>query len=198
MNILAIDTSTATLSVALLKDNAIKCEYNISNRKTHTNLLLPIISEILSMHSTAVEDLQAIAYTDGFGSYTGVRIGKATAFGLSVAHNVELVEIQTLYALAYPHFGYGGTVAPLIDARNKRVYCAQYLRGEQIGDAEALPLEEFMAKLPPGEVLFTGDGAAKYKQDILEIREGAAFAPIDNSFIKAGTVAVIASEKLNK
>lgn len=81
MKILAIEASSLVASVAILTDDIITAEYTINHKITHSQTLLPMIDEVCKRTETEVEEFDAIAISSGPGSFTGLRIGSATAQG---------------------------------------------------------------------------------------------------------------------
>ena len=99
MNILGIDSSGLVASVALQSDDKLVGEYTIHNKKTHSQTLLPMIHDMLEMADVSVKELDAIAIASGPGSFTGLRIGAATAKGLGGALSIPLIAVPTLEGL---------------------------------------------------------------------------------------------------
>ena len=85
MRILAIDSSSMVATVAITTDGILNAEYTINHKKTHSQTLLPMIAEIVKMIEIDMDSIDAVAITGGPGSYTGLRIGSATAKGIGLA-----------------------------------------------------------------------------------------------------------------
>ncbi len=133
MKILAIDSSGLTASAALVTEDSILAEYNTNYKKTHSLTLLPMIDEILKMTETEVSELAAVAVAKGPGSFTGLRIGSATAKGLTLAADIPIIEISTLEAMAYQLYGTEDVICPMMDARRNQVYYGIYrFEGEDL------------------------------------------------------------------
>lgn len=96
MKILAIDSSGMPASVALLTDGILEAEYTVNNKLTHSQTLLPMIDEVTRMTGQDTSELDAIAIAAGPGSFTGLRIGSATAKGLGLALEKPIIEVPTL------------------------------------------------------------------------------------------------------
>ncbi len=126
MKILGIESASLTASAAIWEDELITVEYTVNHKKTHSQTLLPMIDEIVRMTETDPETLDAIAVSGGPGSFTGLRIGSATAKGLGLALNKPLIHVPTLDAMAYEHFGTDRVICPMLDARRGQVYCGLY------------------------------------------------------------------------
>ena len=132
MYILAIDSATPVAGLALLKDQKVIREEFINFKKTHSETLMPGIDQVLRDCEVAADDLAAIAVTVGPGSFTGLRIGLATAKGLSMACGKPLIGISTLDVLAQNIVFSESLVCPLLDARKQEVYTAFYDTTEDI------------------------------------------------------------------
>ena len=126
MKLLAIDSSGNTATVAVVEDNLLRAEYTIDYKKTHSQTLLPMLEEIRKMTELDLESIDAIAVAAGPGSFTGLRIGAATAKGLGLALNKPLISIPTTEALAYNLYGHNGCICPIMDARRGQVYTGLY------------------------------------------------------------------------
>ncbi len=123
MIILAISTSSSNASVALLENDTCIKELNIINEKTHSEKLMPLIDELFSVTGLTLSEVSLIACDNGPGSFTGLRIGIATAKALAEVKKIPVIGISSLNALSY-NVANSEYVASLIDARNNQVYCA--------------------------------------------------------------------------
>lgn len=198
MKILAIESSSLVASVAILTDDVIKAEYTINHKITHSQTLLPMIDEICKRTDTDVKTLDAIAVSGGPGSFTGLRIGSATAKGLGLALNIPLVHVPTLDAMAYNAVGSSMLVCPIMDARRNQVYTAAYIfNGTSMENAFeqcAIPVDELLLKLKKynRKVLFIGDGIPPYRQMISDKAEFQyEFAPANINRQRATSVAAL-------
>ena len=117
VKILGIESSALVASVAIWEDGVITAEYTVNFKKTHSQTLLPMIDEIFRMTEQDKDSIDAIAIAAGPGSFTGLRIGSATAKGLGLALNVPLISVPTLDAMAYQCFDTVSTICPIMDAR---------------------------------------------------------------------------------
>ena len=128
MLILGIESSSLVASAALLSDEKLIAEYTVNNAMTHSQTLMPMIDAVLKSAGTEPEELDAIAISRGPGSFTGLRIGSATAKGMGLALNKPLVEVPTLAAMAYGLYGITDRIiCPIMDARRSEVYSAAYV-----------------------------------------------------------------------
>ena len=119
MNILGIESSSLVASVALLKDDILIAEYTVNFKKTHSQTLLPMLDEIVTMTGISLNDMDAIAVSAGPGSFTGLRIGSATGKGLGLALKKPLISVPTIDAMAYQLYGCASLVCPIMDARRE-------------------------------------------------------------------------------
>lgn len=126
MKILALDSSGLVASVAVVEDNQLLAEYTVNYKKTHSQTLLPMLDEIAKMIELDLETIDAIAVAAGPGSFTGLRIGSATAKGLGLALKKPLIPVPTVDALAYNLYDSTGVICPMMDARRKQVYTGIY------------------------------------------------------------------------
>ena len=150
MKILALDSSGLVASVALLQDETLVAEYTMNYKKTHSQTLLPMLDEIKKAVDLDLETLDAIAVAAGPGSFTGLRIGSATAKGLGLALDKPLIPVPTLEALAYNLYDTpeDTLICPIMDARRKQVYTGIYAFKDYclitVKEQAALPMEELL------------------------------------------------------
>ena len=117
MKILGLDSSGIVASVAIVEDDALIAEYTVNYKKTHSQTLLPMLDEIAKMTELDLNSIDAIAVAAGPGSFTGLRIGSATAKGLGLALKKPLIAIPTVEGLAYNLYDTPGLICPIMDAR---------------------------------------------------------------------------------
>ena len=184
MRILAIDSSGLVATVAILEDDQTIAEYTVNYKKTHSQTLLPMLDEIVKMTEFDLSTIDAIAVSGGPGSFTGLRIGAATAKGLGLALDKPLISVPTVDALAYNLYGNTGIICPIMDARRNQVYTGLYRfeNGEfQVVEAQmAISVQELVEKLNQYEetVTFLGDGVPVYGKDLKnELQVECRFAP---------------------
>ena len=199
MTILALDTSGTTASAALINEYIILAESSVTladlkatNRKTHSETLMPMVDQLFNITGFSPQTVDAIACTCGPGSFTGLRIGAATAKGLAFGLNKPLIAVPTLDAMAYNISSIsprGTYVVPMMDARRSQVYTALYLDGMRKTDYMALPVEDLLKMICGYEsVIFLGDGAEVYR-DIIGI---GCFAPPCHNRPRAACVGTVA------
>ena len=198
MRVLAIDSSGLTATVAVVEEEQTIAEYTINYKKTHSQTLLPMIDEMVRMTEVDLSAVDAIAVAGGPGSFTGLRIGSATAKGLGFALGKPLVSVPTVDAMAYSVYGCEDIICPIMDARRKQVYTGIYAFREHrlviVKEQAALPMEELLAELNKREqpVIFLGDGVPVFKDMIQEkCQVSYSFAPAHLNRQRAGAVAAL-------
>ena len=200
MKLLVIDTSGPVCGVAVMEDEKVLCEYTAQNRNTHSANLMPMAEAALQSAGKTIGEMDAVAAVTGPGSFTGVRIGVATAKGLAHGAGIPCIPVDALEALSLSAGGFDGVICPIQDARAGQVYGAAFRNGERLTADEPLKLEAFLEKiLAFGErFLFLGDGAPVHREKILEILgEKAVFAPAHLNYLRPSAAGVLAlrSEK---
>ncbi len=210
MKILGIDSSGMVASVAIVQDDVVIAEYTMNHKKTHSETLLPMIDEIMKTSEAKMEDLDAIAIAAGPGSFTGLRIGAATAKGLALAIDKPIVPVKTCEGLAFNMWGAEGLVCPIIDARRNQVYAGLYqVLGsiEVIRDQEPMDIHELIefinnyvadtgktSDAPPLSVTFLGDGVPIYEDVIWnEIQVSCKIAPANMNRQRGASIATYGS-----
>lgn len=194
MRVLAIDSSGLTATVAVVEDTQTIAEYSIHYKKTHSQTLLPMIDEMFRMVELDINSIDAIAISGGPGSFTGLRIGSATAKGLGLALNKPLIHIPTVDGLAYGVYGCRDLICPIMDARRNQVYTGIYTFSQEESLEEdltqpkftvlksqvAISVEELLQELNERgrQVVFLGDGVPVYQKIIKEnLKVPYYFAP---------------------
>lgn len=205
MKILALDSSGLVASVAVVEEEQLIAEFTINYKKTHSQTLVPMLEEVKKMIDLDLSSLDAIAVAAGPGSFTGLRIGSATAKGLGLALNKPIIGIPTIDGLAYNLYGVNKIVCPILDARRNQVYTGIYrfrLTDNQLYQLTvvekqcAVSIEEIVNKLNElkQEVVFLGDGVPVFgeilKQSMLV---PFSFAPAHMNRQRAASVAALAT-----
>ena len=113
MRILAIDTSTAAASAALIENGNLCCEYILNDGKKHSEKLINLIDMVIKSCGLEVNDIDAFACSTGPGSFTGLRVGASAIKGIAQALNKPIIGIPTLDGLAYNLWGYRGFICPV-------------------------------------------------------------------------------------
>ncbi len=187
--VLAIETSTTTGSIALVSPARLIAEITLESPVSHGERILGAIARVLDGAGVSVPDLAGIAVSAGPGSFTGLRVGLATAKGLVEAHRLPLAAVPTLEALAWNLPLAADPVCPILDAKKGEVYGALFVwDGAEQGWRRILPEGAFtpddlaarVAAAVPGRVLLLGDGVAASREAFtrhMGVRAVAAPAP---------------------
>ncbi len=198
MKILGIDSSGLVASVAIVEDNDLKGEYTVNYKKTHSQTLLPMLDEVAKMIELDLNTIDAIAVSGGPGSFTGLRIGSATAKGLGLALKKPLIHIPTVDGLAYNLVGHRDLVCPLMDARRNQTYTGLYqFNGNEmqiVKEQCAVGIDEIIEAVNGigKAVVFLGDGVAVFENYIREnCKVPYTFAPAHMNKQRAGAVAAL-------
>lgn len=199
MKILAIEASGLTAGCAVAEDEKLIGEYNLQYQKTHSQTLVPMLEELKRALELDLTTIDAIAITKGPGSFTGLRIGAATAKGIALALDKPILPVSTLDSLAFNAYGTQKLVCPIMDARRQQVYTGIYRENgwpECLRQPCAVSIDELLEDLNEwGEaVLFVGDGVPVYREQIVQkAAVPVSFAPAHLLTQRAGTTAVLAS-----
>ncbi len=206
MKIIGLDSSGLVASVAVAEENQLIAEYSVQYQKTHSQTLLPMLHAVSEMTELNMDEVDAIAIAAGPGSFTGLRIGAATAKGLGFAIQKPIVGIPTVEAMAYNLYGTRQLICPIMDARRGQVYTGIYefvLQQEserpinyelrEVCGAKAVMIEDLAIDLNKlqREVIFMGDGVPVFEsrlKDLMEVQY--SFAPAHLSRQRAGSVAM--------
>lgn len=199
MKILALDSSGLVASVAVVEDDNMLAEYTVNYKKTHSQTLLPMLDEIAGMIELDLTSIDAIAVAAGPGSFTGLRIGSATAKGLGLALDCPLIHIPTVEGLAYNLYGCSRLVCPLMDARRNQTYTGLYEFDDQgmktVAEQCAVGIDEIIEIINQTgrPVVFLGDGVPVFEAYIREhCSVSFTFAPAHLNKQRAAAVAALA------
>lgn len=211
MKILAIDSSGLVASVAVVEEDHLIAEYTMNYKKTHSQTLLPMLEEVKKMTELDLTTIDAIAVAAGPGSFTGLRIGSATAKGLGLALNKPIIPVPTVDALAYNLYATDVIICPIMDARRDQVYTGIY----QFTKTDASPFTyelhilqeqcavsicEIAEKLNKvckeigKSVIFLGDGVPVFAERLEELMQVPySFAPAHKNRQSAAALGVLAA-----
>ena len=201
MKVLGIDSSGLVASVAVVEDDILLAEYTVNYKKTHSQTLLPMLKEIGDMINLDLNSLDAIAIAAGPGSFTGLRIGSATAKGLGLALDKPIIPVPTVDGLAYDLWGTDKIVCPIMDARRNQVYTGIYEfcdgKLQILENQMAVSVTEIAEKLNAlgREVIFLGDGVPVYRKTLAEVMKiPYSFAPAHMNRQRTSAVAVLGAQ----
>ena len=168
--ILSLETSTSICSVALHECGTLLALAEIKEPGAHAEKLVLLVDEVFEKAGLNFRDLDAVAVSQGPGSYTGLRIGVSTAKGIAYGLDIPLIGINTLQAMAASQpLNPGEFVVAVLDARRKEVYTQTFGDSlQELSSIEAVVLEEgiFDSILEKGRVYFVGDGVEKVKEEV--------------------------------
>jgi tRNA threonylcarbamoyladenosine biosynthesis protein TsaB len=202
MKILGIDTATPFLALGIIEEEKVLGELRFNAGQTHAQILLPSIEKILNQASLELEDLDGIAISVGPGSFTGLRIGLATAKGLCFASGKPLLSVPTLDGLVYFNRALPYPLVPVLDAKKNEVYSAVYNTREgvleRISDYWVLSVEKLVAKIPE-EVIFLGLGLEVFQDRLRELcGEKAHFLEGERNLPSGSSIAFLGLEKFKR
>lgn len=194
--LLTLQTAVPAGSLAVTAGRRLLAEINLDGAGTPTEWLLPTIEDLLRKAGLDMARVDAVAAVRGPGSFTGLRVGLATAKGLAMAAGCPLLGVSSLKCLAMQVPYAALPVCAMIDARKKEVYAAVYRweagQPRQMGDERVIAPEALIEELS-GEVLFVGGGASVYRTLIVRrMADRAHFAPALLNYPRAGAAAALA------
>jgi len=222
MKILAMDTSSLVVSVAVMDNGVLLGEYTLNHSQTHSQKLVPAIKEMLANLELVPADIDLYAVSKGPGSFTGLRIGVVTAKAMAYAFNKPVIGIPTLDVLAHNISFCQHIICPIMDARNNQVYTALYrwattgqerlteYMGVKIEELADIILQHLMPMKSSGstgdeiadnkakdnvKAVFVGDGVYKYRDFFSEkLGESCIIATGNLLLQRASSIAEIALE----
>lgn len=202
MLIFGIDTCCMAATAALVDDRVMVAQTVVNRNKTHSQIMMPQVEEMFKISEIDPCDVDAFAAAVGPGSFTGVRIGVATAKAMAQAANRPCVAVSTLEALAYSSKFFDGIAAPILDARREQVYNALFecKKGSlsRLTDDRALALCDLLDQLKAfdRDVIFMGDGVLAFEEEIKAALGDRAFFPAKTNLMNlGGAVAELGAEK---
>ncbi len=203
MKILALDTTGLVASVALVDENKTIAEFTTNYKKTHSQTIMPMIEQLKNMVELDLSTVDYIACASGPGSFTGLRIGAATAKGLAHGLDKKIIPVPTLDGLAYNLPECNKLIVPIMDARRNQVYSAIYsnMEGfERISDYMACDINELLNMVSERDenAVFLGDGVPVFKDIITEFNSGFSFAPQCSNMQRAACIGALALNRVDE
>ncbi len=196
MKILAMDTSSVNATVAVSDENRILGEFTVGNERAHSQIIMPMLDQMLKYCSLSVKDIDVFAVAIGPGSFTGLRIGMAAMKTLAQSLDKKIIGISSLDGVAVSFFATDKVICPIFDAHRNDVYNALYLNGDKIVNDRIVDFDELLIELSGREVIFCGDGVLKYKDRIESFSmNNWHLAPINLSMQKASSIISIALKR---
>lgn len=194
MTILGIDTSGKTASCAVMNGERLLAEKTVYTKLTHSQIILPMVQELLADCGLELSDLEAVVCAKGPGSYTGLRIGIAAVKGLCMGcKTLKCAGVSTLEALAWASAGFSGRIVPVMYARPGIAYTGVYeSRGGALSciteDAVQNEEEFFLSLDVSSPLLLTGDRCAEVKEKFFAENENVLLAPVADRLQKASSL----------
>lgn len=201
MKILGIDTSTMAANVAVLEDDKLICEYTVNTKKTHSQKLMPMIENMLNLSDIDVTEIDAIGICVGPGSFTGLRIGMATAKAMAHVNNIPIIGVNSLEVLGANMDLCNKKICSILDAQRNQVYTGKYiLENNKIQELEEVSIsliDDLLKKLEESkeEWVIVGEAVYKYKDKIENIPNIMISSPTNN-ITKASSLCTIARDKI--
>jgi len=203
MKILAVDTSSEVASVALLEGDKVIQHRKSHDKKTHSQLLMPIISEVMMQSGIDVSQIDIFAAVTGPGSFTGLRIGVTTIKALAYSTDKSVIAVNSLDSLALNVNGLAEYICPIIDARNDHVFTSIFRSAsnfpEIIHGYSVLSLDKLCQLLieKNGKVVFSGNGLKNFREYFEENLNGKFVScDIDQEEANAVSAGLIANRKM--
>ena len=203
MKILGIDTSSMAASVAVIEDNKLICEYTINTKKTHSQKLMPMIENMLGLSDLNVREIDAIAVCEGPGSFTGLRIGMATAKAIAHVNDIPVIGVNSLEALAANMNLCDKKICSILDAQRNQVYTGRYqYEGTKLVEIKEIgiqQIDELLEELAQSgeQWILVGEAVYKYEDKIREI-SNIEIPAASNNVTKAGSLCSVAKVKFDE
>jgi len=198
MKILAIETSTRNLGIAIADENSILAEYKGIAELKHSQDLVPNIERLLKKSGLSLRDIDCLAISIGPGSFTGLRVGVSILKGLNMVTKIPIVTIPTLDAIAYNAVDKKRPICVVVDAKKNNLYTSLYKPEAggiiRLWDYVLITPDELLKKID-GETLFLGDGIKPYGRLIKEILKSARLADMKYWFPDVKIVARLGMAK---
>ena len=205
MKILGIESSSKSASVAIIEDQCLLGEYTINHTLKHSKTLMPMIKELMGRLELKPQDIGLIAISEGPGSFTGLRIGSATAKGLAQGLNIPIASIPTMEVLASSIQIPNACIHVLMYARARELYYQvfestfnnQRFSFKAVSELETYEIEELVKKLnvQSGEGYIVGDGAQKFEKELSVLKENVKIMPAIYTNLLAKNVAILGQSR---
>ncbi|GAF96056.1 unnamed protein product, partial [marine sediment metagenome] len=180
MKILAVETSTRTLSIAIRDQNSVLAEYKGDGGLRHSQDLIPGINSLLKKINSKLSDIDCFAISIGPGSFTGLRIGVSILKGLNLVTGIPIIAVPSLDVIAYNAADMPHDICVIVDAKKNNLYASLYKKGKnndiiRIWDYLLITADELVKRIKT-KTFFLGDGAAVYGKFISERLKDAILA----------------------
>ncbi len=198
MKVLAVDTSTAVATAAIIEEDKLLCESVLNSNRAHSQKLMGLIDELFMRAGLTPADMDFFACSAGPGSFTGLRIGASITKAMAQVLKKPIAAVPTLDALAFNLFNCSGAVCPILDAQRGMVYSALYAweKGELVKrqDFRAILLKDLLQYINDEglSITFLGDAVSLHADEIREAIPHSFFAPPSLLLPRASSVAALA------
>lgn len=191
MRVLGIESSSTTASVAIIEDDHLLCEYTMNNTMKHSKTLMPMLADMLERLETDISSVDLVAVSEGPGSFTGLRIGSATAKGIAQGLNIKIASIPTLEVLASTVMVPDVKVGVVVYARAREVYYAEYETAylnnkftvKEVSSIISLEVEDLIKQLSEHTnqepFYLIGDGVQRFKEE---------FQPLTDTYVMPAVI----------
>jgi len=198
VKILSITTSSNVCSVCILDNTNIIKEISIDNAKTHSENLMPLISQLLTETTNSLDDIDYIACDIGPGSFTGIRIGISSVKAMAEAKKIKIIPVNSLEALAYNAETSEEYICSLIDARNNNAYSGLFdANYKLVQELSADSIDTILENLPIAKTIFIGNAAEIHREKITEKFGNNAIFSANNS-LSSAKLGICAYNKIMK
>lgn len=203
MKLLSIDTASNVCGVSILEDKNLICKLDTDTGRTHSENLMPMIENAFSKTSLSLKDIDLIICDKGPGSFTGIRIGVATAKAFHDSMNIPCVGVSSLESLAY-NVKSNGYICSILDCKNENCYFAIYKLNDgiytEIIKPSADTVQNFLTILKNYEdtITFVGDGALTYQNEISLAITNACFVQKDKNILDSYILGLAGFDKYLK
>lgn len=196
MKILAMDTSSVNATVALCDEKRILGEYTISGDRAHSQIIMPMLDDMLKRSKLSVRDIDVFSVALGPGSFTGLRIGIAAMKTLACALDKKIIGVSSLDSVAANFDHTSKFICPIFDARRNDVYNAVYQNGAKLIDDRICDFDDVLIDMSGKEVIFAGDAVVKYADRIMSFGNPSwHIAPINLAMQSASSLCHIALQR---
>lgn len=200
MNVLAVETTTKVLSIAVVNEKEVISEIFINSKLNHSKTLLPSINNLLKSIEFTLDDINMYALSDGPGSFTGLRIGSSTIKAFARNGNKKIIKVPTLKAMAYNIYDTDKYIIPIIDARRSTVFTSTYKWENGVLDTKSpiacVSIDELLLKYKDENVIFLGDGVNLLNKDILPLNFNIGNTNVN--LPRASSVGALAIDLMNE
>lgn len=217
MKILSIDTANPILFLALSEGDTVLAKAESHGSGTHMKHIMTEIDEVLKQANIGVEEIDYYAASVGPGSFTGIRIGVATAQAMAMARDKRCIALNSLDAIAYAYIKENTLLVPMIEARNRRIYTKAFWGNEELMESQVIEVDSYFLSLRDKvkneekqikKILFCGDETAERYANDEQVRaillgeenekSGLVIEYAEKMFYEAEVLAKLAKEKLDR